>query len=87
VKLPVRCGVLDGGKPCRAQLGKIDRPGFPGPEWFRDGNYERLRWEERHYVCSKHGAVQVHEEDLLRRALNPSRRVILAVRNSARDRG
>jgi hypothetical protein len=58
------------------ELGTIKRRGFPDL-WFRDGDYG-LRWEERHYVCRKHGAMQIHEEDLLRRALNPSRRDIMA---------
>jgi hypothetical protein len=60
------------------KLGTIEREGFPGPEWFRGGNYEGLRWEERHYTCPKHGPVQVHEADLLHAALNPSRRRIMA---------
>jgi hypothetical protein len=45
-----------------------------GPGWFRGVNdYDGLRWEERFYECRKHGALQVHDEDLLRRALNPER--------------
>jgi hypothetical protein len=79
VKITVRCGVSDRGKPCGRELGaKIQREGFPGPQWFRDGDYERLRWEERHRTCPKHGAVQVREEDLLRLALNPEPPVIMA---------
>ena len=77
MKIDVRCGVLDGGKPCRKIIGTIKRQGFPDP-WFRNGNYDVLRWEERHYVCDKHGPMQVHDEDLLHRALNPSRRDIIA---------
>jgi hypothetical protein len=50
------------------KLGTIERKEASGP----------LRWEERHYVCPKHGAVQVHEQDLLHAALNPSRRRIMA---------
>jgi hypothetical protein len=73
VKITIRCGVSDGGKPCGRNLGAIESEGFPGPEWFHGGNYDRLRWDERHYVCPRHGAVQIHEEDLLRRALNPAR--------------
>jgi hypothetical protein len=69
VKLPVRCGVLDGGKPCGRKLGTIERDTLPGLP---------LRWEERHYVCPKHGAMQIHEQDLLHRTLNPSRRVLMA---------
>jgi hypothetical protein len=78
VKITVRCGVLDRGKPCGRKIGSIERKGFPGPEWFRDGNYDRLAWEERHYDCPKHGAMQVHEADLLHLALKPRRRVIVA---------
>ena len=79
MKITVRCGVSDGGKSCGNQVGTIQRRGFPGPMWFRDGtDYDGLRWEERHYVCPKHGALQVHDEDLLHRALNPERRWILA---------
>jgi hypothetical protein len=77
VKITVRCGVFDGGKPCRNEVGQIERRGFPDL-WFRGGNYEGLRWEERHYECLKHGELQVHDEDLLRRALNLSRRDIIA---------
>jgi hypothetical protein len=82
VKLTVRCGVSDGGKPCGHKVGAIDKPGFPGPLWFRGGDYDGLQWEERHYRCPKHGALLVHEEDLLRRALNPRRPVIMAMRPS-----
>ena len=64
MKIDVRCRVSDGGKPCRKNIGTIEREGFPGPLWFRGGNYDVLRWEERHYVCPKHGAMQVHDEDL-----------------------
>ena len=79
MKIDVRCGVSDGGKPCRRKVGMIERRGFPGPLWFRSGNdYDGLRWEERHYSCGKHGALQVHDEDLLHRALNPGRRWIVA---------
>jgi hypothetical protein len=43
-----------------------------------------LRWNERHYVCPDHGALQVHEEDLLHRALyvggRKPRTVIMAKR-------
>jgi hypothetical protein len=69
----------DGGRPCGRELGpQIDRRGFPGPEWFRDGNYDRLSWEERHRSCPKHGPMQIFDEDLLRRALNPEPPVIMA---------
>ena len=75
MKITVRCGVSDGGKPCRRKLGTIERD----TPWFRGGNdYDGLLWEERHYPCPKHGAMQVHDEDLVRRALNPSRRWIVA---------
>jgi hypothetical protein len=76
VKIDVRCGVSDGGKPCRNKLGAIEREDLD----FAHGvvTFDRLRWEERHYVCPKHGAMQVLDEDLLHRALNPSRRVIVA---------
>jgi hypothetical protein len=60
------------------KLGVIEREGFPGPVWFRNGNYDRLRWEERHWVCPSHGPVQVHESDLLEAALKPSRHRIMA---------
>ena len=60
------------------ELGEIELRGFPGPLWFRDGNFDRLRDEERHYVCDKHGPVQVHEQDLLHAALKPKRRRIMA---------
>lgn len=79
MKLTVLCGVKD--ESCRSKLGAINVPGFPGPEWYRDGNFERLRWDERHYVCPKHGALMIHEEGLLRRALNPGRPVIMATRD------
>lgn len=82
MKIIVRCGAGDGGKPCGGKLGTIELEGFPGPEWFRDGNYDRLAWEERHYVCPKHGAMQVHEAELLHLALiaggRPNRRMIMA---------
>jgi hypothetical protein len=73
VKIDVRCG-FGGGKPCGNKVGTIEREGFPGPLWFRGGNYERLRWEERDYTCDKHGALEVYEEDLLRLALKPRKR-------------
>jgi hypothetical protein len=74
VKLTVRCGVFDGGKPCGNSVGAIERDGFPGPQWFKGGNYDRLRWEERHYACDKHGDLQIHDEDLLHLALKPRKR-------------
>jgi hypothetical protein len=73
VKIDVRCG-FGGGKPCGNWVGAIEREGFPGPLWFRNGNYDRLLWEERHYVCRKHGALQVYDEDLLRLSLKPGKR-------------
>lgn len=78
MKITVRCGVSDGGKPCGNELGAIPREDLD----FAHGvfTFERLRWEERHYECDKHGPVQVHDEDLLRRALNPRRPVIMARR-------
>jgi hypothetical protein len=76
VKITVRCEVLDGGKPCGNKVGAIARDDLD----FARGvvTFERLRWEERHYVCPDHGQLQVLDEDLLRRALNPSRPVIMA---------
>lgn len=71
MKITVRCGVFDGRKPCGRNLGTIKRKGFPE-------NHDGLLWEERHYTCLKHGALQVHDEDLLRLALNPSPPVIMA---------
>jgi hypothetical protein len=56
MKLTVRCGVWDGGKPCRNEVGRIERRGFPDL-WFRGGNYEGLRWEERHY---EHRLASLH---------------------------
>jgi hypothetical protein len=70
--------VSDGGKPCGRKVGTLDKSGFPD-EWFRNGNYDRLTDEERHYHCPKHDALQIHEEDLLRRALNPGRRRLTAM--------
>jgi hypothetical protein len=68
VKIPVRCGVKDGGgKECRKPLGEIDLPGFPGQAWLR--NY-RLTWEQRFHVCPKHRTVEIHEADVLHEALN-----------------
>ena len=61
MKIDVRCG-FGGRKPCGNWVGEIDREGFPGPLWFRGGNYDRLRWEERDYNCDKHGALQVYDE-------------------------
>jgi hypothetical protein len=80
VKITVRCGVSDGGRPCGRTLGAIAREGFAGPEWFRGGDYDGLEWWERQYECPKHGTLQIHDEDLLRRALNPKRPVIMAHR-------
>lgn len=78
MRLHVRCGVMDRGKPHGIELGEpIDVPGFPD-QWYRAGNYERLRWENRFWNCPKHGALQIHEADLLRRALNPRKPVLLA---------
>ena len=68
--ITVRCGATDGGKPCGNNVGEIERTGLPE-------NYGLL-WEERHYTCPKHGALQVHEQDLLRLALNPLPPVIMA---------
>ena len=79
MRITVLCGVAD--ESCRRKLGTIQPEGFPGPEWFRGGNYDRLRWDERHYVCPKHGALQIHEEGLLRRSLNPGRPVIMATKD------
>lgn len=79
MKLPIRCGVLDGGTPCLRPLGEIELPGFPGDEWLR--NFKGLRWDERDYVCPKHRAVQIHEQDVMHAALTDGtkrRRVLLA---------
>ena len=77
MRITVRCGVFDGGKPHGSELGTIIR----GPGWFRGANdYDGLRWEERFYECPKHGALQVHGENLLHAALNPDRHVIMATR-------
>jgi hypothetical protein len=78
VKITVRCGVLDGGKPCGKELGAIEREDLD----FANGvfTFERLRWDERFYRCLKHGPLQIHDEDLLHRALNPRRPVIMARR-------
>jgi hypothetical protein len=80
VKLWVRCGELDGGKQCGLELDTIDVPGFPGPVWFRGGNYERLRPEERFFECPQHGPVQIHETDLLNRSLKTGRDAVRAKR-------
>jgi hypothetical protein len=77
VKITIRCGALDGGKPHGNEVGQIERDGFPDL-WFRGGNYDGLRWEERHHTCPKHGELQIHDEDVLRLALNPSPPVIMA---------
>jgi hypothetical protein len=77
VKITVRCGAFDRGKPCGRKLsGTIEREDLD----YAKGvvTFDRLRWEERHYTCPKHGAMQVHDEDLLRLAMNPSRPVIMA---------
>jgi hypothetical protein len=73
MKIDVRCG-FGVGKPCANWVGEIEREGFPGPLWFRDGNYDRLRWDERDYVCDKHGMLEVYDEDLLRLSLKPRKR-------------
>ena len=76
MKITVRCGGLFDGRPCRHKVGTIPRDDLD----FAHGvvTFDRLRWEERHYVCPKHGAMQVHDEDLLRLALKPRKRVIRA---------
>lgn len=86
MKLHVHCGVLYRGKPHGVELRTIDVPGFPGDEWYRGGNYERLRWEDRFYNCPKHGTLQIHEADLLHRALNPRKPVLLATDPRTWDR-
>jgi hypothetical protein len=76
VKITVRCGVLNGGKPCGRRLEpQIEREDLN----FAKGivTFDPLRWQERFYDCPKHGAMQVHDEDLLRLALNPSPPVIM----------
>jgi hypothetical protein len=76
VKITVRCGVLDRGKPCGREVGTIKRKDLD----FAEGRFtfDELRWEERHSTCDKHGAMQVHDEDLSRLALKPSPPVIMA---------
>jgi hypothetical protein len=88
VKIPVRCGVFDGGRRCARPLGAIERAGFPGPEWFRGGDYDRLEWSERHWICPKHGSVQIHEAELLHEAMKSGRRrrQIMATHPSTWDR-
>jgi hypothetical protein len=82
MKLPVVCGIKDGGKTCFVELGVIDLPGFPSSSWYQDGRYQRLKWDERDYDCPKHGALQIHEVDVLHEALRPGpprrNRVLLA---------
>lgn len=70
MKIHVRCEV------CRKLLGAIPRDDLD----FAHGvvTFDRLRWEERFYTCPDHGPMQVHDEDLTRLALNPSRPVIMA---------
>jgi hypothetical protein len=71
VKIDVRCG-FGGGKPCGNKVGTIP----PDDLDFAHGvvTFDRLRREERHYVCPDHGALQVYDEDLLRLALKPRKR-------------
>jgi hypothetical protein len=90
VKIPVRCGVKDGGgKECRKELSEIDLPGFPGQAWLR--NYG-LTWKQRFHDCPKHGTVEIHEVDVLHEALNDGvskdgrsgrKRVVVALRPGA----
>jgi hypothetical protein len=87
MRLTVRCGVTDGGRPCGNELGTIDRPGFPGAEWWRGGNYDRLTWEERFWECPSHGTVELDDSELRIRALKmgrdatrTKRRVVMAKR-------
>ena len=76
MKITIRCGALDGGKPHGNEVGQIEREDLD----YAKGvvTFGRLRWEERHHTCPKHGALQVHEQDLLHLALNPSPPVIMA---------
>jgi hypothetical protein len=76
VKITVRCGVFDRGKPHGREVGAIPREDLD----FAEGrvSFDRLRWKERHYKCDKHGDLQVHDEDLLRLALKPNPPVIMA---------
>jgi hypothetical protein len=90
VKVPVLCGVKDGGgKKCGKPLGEIDLPGFPGPAWLR--NYG-LTWEQRFHDCPKHRTVEIYETDVLHEALNDGvskdgrsgrKRVVMALRPGA----
>jgi hypothetical protein len=77
VKIAVRCPVFDGGKPHGRKLGTIVRETLPGP---------RLRWDERYYRCDKQGAMQVHDEDMLRLALNSRVHEDVASRHSVMAR-
>ena len=71
MKIDVRCG-FGSTKQCANKVGEIEREDLD----FASGRvtFERLRSEERHYVCPDHGALQVYDEDLLRLALKPRKR-------------
>lgn len=90
MKLPVVCGIKDGGKTCFHELGEIDLPGFPSSSWYEGGRFKRLRWDELDYDCPDHGALQIHAVDVLHEALRPGpprrRRVLLARRPVRVDR-
>jgi len=76
VKITVRCGASNGGRPHGRKLGETKRHDLD----FAHGvvTFDRLRWEERHYECTDHGAMQVHDEDLLRLALKSNPPVLMA---------
>jgi hypothetical protein len=76
VKITVRCGAFDGGKPCGNKVGAFARDDLD----FARGvvTFDRLREGERYYDCPDHGKLQIHNEDVLRLALNPSPPVIMA---------
>ena len=71
--------VPDGGRPHGRELGTIERD---DPWWRGSNDFDRLRWEERFYTCPKHRELQIHDEDLLRLALNPRPPVIMASRKA-----
>ena len=60
MKITIRCGVFDGGKPHGKELGAIKRQDLD----LAEGRvtFDRLRWEERLYKCPDHGAMQIHDE-------------------------
>lgn len=82
MKIDIRCGMSDGGGPHGKELGAIQRQDLD----FAAGRFtfQRLRWDERDYTCDKHGALQIHDEDLLRLALKPRKRYSIMARSVRR---